>query len=304
MFFLSGVARYLFVPLAEAVVFAMLASYAFANAGADAGDVSAEVARHPRRPRAIRSCCSSARSNAASSGCATATRTCWRRWSTAALIFVPLFLLVCVSAFLLLPLARPGLSSRHPTPASSSCTCAPRPARASRRPRASAIWWSSPSAARFRTDQLASILDDIGLPYSSINTIYSNSAPIGSGRRRYPGLAQRGASPHRGICARASRQRCRRNFQASTFYFLPADIVSQILEFRSARADRRSDRRQERGSQPRVGRPDAGPDAPRSRHRRSAHPAAVRSAQAAHLHRPHQGRGERITRKATWPRAC
>jgi len=27
MFFLSGVARYLFVPLAEAVVFAMLASY-------------------------------------------------------------------------------------------------------------------------------------------------------------------------------------------------------------------------------------------------------------------------------------
>ena len=27
MFFLSGVSRYLFVPLAEAVVFAMLASY-------------------------------------------------------------------------------------------------------------------------------------------------------------------------------------------------------------------------------------------------------------------------------------
>ena len=29
MFFLTGVARYLFVPLAEAVVFAMLASYVF-----------------------------------------------------------------------------------------------------------------------------------------------------------------------------------------------------------------------------------------------------------------------------------
>ena len=35
MFFLTGVARYLFVPLAEAVVFAMLASYRpFADARA------------------------------------------------------------------------------------------------------------------------------------------------------------------------------------------------------------------------------------------------------------------------------
>ena len=31
MFFLAGVARYLFVPLAEAVVFAMLASYALSR---------------------------------------------------------------------------------------------------------------------------------------------------------------------------------------------------------------------------------------------------------------------------------
>ena len=49
MFFLTGVARYLFVPLAEAVVFAMLASYrAFANARANARDVSAEGARAQR----------------------------------------------------------------------------------------------------------------------------------------------------------------------------------------------------------------------------------------------------------------
>ena len=42
MFFLTGVARYLFIPLAEAVVFAMLASYrAVAHAGAHARDVPA-----------------------------------------------------------------------------------------------------------------------------------------------------------------------------------------------------------------------------------------------------------------------
>ena len=42
MFLLSGVARYLFVPLAEAVVFAMLASYLLSRtAGADHGEVPA-----------------------------------------------------------------------------------------------------------------------------------------------------------------------------------------------------------------------------------------------------------------------
>ena len=41
MFFLTGVARYLFIPLAEAVVFAMLASYvSVPHAGADPRDVS------------------------------------------------------------------------------------------------------------------------------------------------------------------------------------------------------------------------------------------------------------------------
>jgi multidrug efflux pump subunit AcrB len=42
MFFLSGVARYLFAPLAEAVIFAMIASYFVPYAGAYARDVSAE----------------------------------------------------------------------------------------------------------------------------------------------------------------------------------------------------------------------------------------------------------------------
>ena len=40
IFFLSGVAKYLFSPLAEAVIFAMIASYIpVANAGPDVGDV-------------------------------------------------------------------------------------------------------------------------------------------------------------------------------------------------------------------------------------------------------------------------
>ena len=49
MFFLSGVSRYLFVPLAEAVVFAMLASYMLSRTLVPTtGDVPAEEARPPR----------------------------------------------------------------------------------------------------------------------------------------------------------------------------------------------------------------------------------------------------------------
>ena len=46
MFFLTGVAKYLFVPLAEAVVFAMLASYLLSqNHCADDGEIPAQRAR-------------------------------------------------------------------------------------------------------------------------------------------------------------------------------------------------------------------------------------------------------------------
>ena len=45
MFFLHGIARFLFVPMAEAVIFAMICVvHPVANAGADDGDVSAEAA--------------------------------------------------------------------------------------------------------------------------------------------------------------------------------------------------------------------------------------------------------------------
>ena len=55
MFFLNGVARYLFVPLAEAVVFAMLASYILSRTWCRPGHVSAQTETHDRpAARAIR----------------------------------------------------------------------------------------------------------------------------------------------------------------------------------------------------------------------------------------------------------
>ena len=90
MFFLAGVARYLFVPLAEAVVFAMLASYILsrthrADAGACTSRAGDEHAARPRRgaTRVLRAVPGGVRA-AGSRGSATGTRVGWRaRWRCA-----------------------------------------------------------------------------------------------------------------------------------------------------------------------------------------------------------------------------
>ncbi len=82
MFLLSGVPRYLFVPLAEAVVFAMLASYFLSRTLVPTlamyllkGQQQAACAR------VIRSSASSRRSSAGLNACAWPTSGCSRRWS-------------------------------------------------------------------------------------------------------------------------------------------------------------------------------------------------------------------------------
>src|SRR5438270_1588765 len=77
-------------------------------------------------------------------------------------------------------------------------------------------------------DQIGSIIDNIGLPYSSINLSYSTSAPIG------PADADIlvSLSEHHEPTAKFVhdlRMRLAREFPGVTFSFLSADIVSQIL---------------------------------------------------------------------------
>ncbi len=78
--------------------------------------------------------------------------------------------------------------------------------------------------------ELDSLVDNIGLPYSGINLSYSTSSPIG------PGDADIIISlkPHHAPTATyiaMLRQRLNRQFPETDFAFLPADIISQILDF-------------------------------------------------------------------------
>jgi CzcA family heavy metal efflux pump len=77
---------------------------------------------------------------------------------------------------------------------------------------------------------LASIVDNIGMPQSSINTIYNNSGLIGVQDGDIFITLNEGHAPSPDY-VRTLRERLAREFPGVTFSFPPADIVSQILNF-------------------------------------------------------------------------
>jgi len=79
-------------------------------------------------------------------------------------------------------------------------------------------------------DQLVSVVDNIGLPVSSINTTYNNSGTVGP---QDGDILIQLTKDHRPTAdyMRMLREHLPRDFPGSTFSFLPADITSQILNF-------------------------------------------------------------------------
>ncbi len=123
-------------------------------------------------------------------------------------------------------------------------------------------------------DRLASIVDNIGLPISGINLSYSNSGTIGVFDADILVSLREGATPTDAY-VKTLREQLPRAFPGTTFSFLPADIVSQILNFGSpAPIDV-----QIAGNDLNASRAFAdqapGEDPPCSRDRRSAHPGSV-----------------------------
>jgi multidrug efflux pump subunit AcrB len=80
------------------------------------------------------------------------------------------------------------------------------------------------------TKEVATIIDNIGLPYSGINLSYSNSAPVGTADADVMVSLNEGHQPTAKYI-HDLRLRLPQEFPSVTFSFLPADIVSQILNF-------------------------------------------------------------------------
>ena len=184
------------------------------------------------RRRAIRWSASSAVSSAASSGSAHAYRELLDDWRCAtAACSSTCFVAFIVGSFALAPFSD-AISSRRSTAARSCCTCAPASARASRRPRAFSTEIEKVDPPdRSRRTSWRRWSTTSACPISGINMTYNNTRHHRRAGRRNPDRPERGSSADRGLRRARCARSCRDASPASTFSFLPADIVSQILNF-------------------------------------------------------------------------
>ncbi len=232
MFFLTGVARYLFVPLAEAVVFAMLASYVLSRTLVPtlAMYLLKVHGHHSSQPQSWNIAVRFQRAfergfEAARLGYLRMLETCIRRRR----VFVPVFLGLCAAAFLLIPwLGR----DFFPVTDAGQFNLHFRAKTGTRIEETARLGDLIETSMReiIPPSELASIIDNIGLPYSSINTAYSNSAPIGTMDADVLVTLKPGHRPT-DFYIHEIRRKLPREFPGVSFYFLPADIVSQILNF-------------------------------------------------------------------------
>ena len=180
MFFLSGVARYLFVPLAEAVVFAMMASYLLSRTLVPTLAMyllraPSHGGRRSRNPFVLLQQFFEAGFERLRLGYELLlTSLVYRRY-----FFVPAFLAVCGAAFFLVPwLGR----DFFPDTDSGQFRLHVRAKTGTRIEETARVCDLVESSIRRHIPggELDSVLDNIGLPYSGINTAYSNTGVIGT----------------------------------------------------------------------------------------------------------------------------
>ena len=236
MFFLSGVAKYLFVPLAEAVIFAMLASYMWSRtivptlamyllSSEDEYRADDHVGEKMGFLRRYQQGFEHAFER---------FRAGYRSALTAALarprLFAACFLTFCVlSAGLYFFLGR----DFFPSVDAGQIRLHMR-ARTGLRIEESARLADQINGVIRRTipeRDLLTVLDNIGVPYSGINLTYSNSGTIGTADGEI--LVQLKPERERSTYSYISelRERLPSEFPGVQFFFQPADIVTQILNF-------------------------------------------------------------------------
>jgi multidrug efflux pump subunit AcrB len=235
MFLLGGVARYLFVPLAEAVVFAMLASYllsrtlvpTMAKYLLHGHESEAGYAPVPERNPLARL---QVRFEIAFEHFRERYRGLLDRALRQKRAFLVSFLAACILSLVVLipwlgqdffPAVDSGQFKLHVRARTGTriedtarvCDLIERFIR-----------------ERIPRDQIDSVIDNIGLPYSSINLSYSTSAPVGSADADILVSLKQNHDPTANY-VHDLRLQLPGEFPGVTFSFLPADIVSQILNF-------------------------------------------------------------------------
>ena len=233
MFLLSGVARYLFLPLAEAVVFAMLASYLLSRT------IVPTMAKYLLRNDRSRGRSGSSRNlfvrvqqrfEAAFDRMREGYRNLLERCLQHRRAFLLSFCAACLGSLAILV---PWLGQDFfPSVDAGSFKLHLRAPTGMRIEDTAFLCDEVENAIRSQipASEVASIIDNIGLPYSGINLSYSNSAPVGASDADILVTL----SPKHHPTARYVEQlrlNLAKQFPGVTFAFLPSDMVSQILNF-------------------------------------------------------------------------
>jgi multidrug efflux pump subunit AcrB len=237
MFLLAGIAKFLFIPLAEAVVFAMLASYVLSrtlvptlakfwlkkhehHADKTGGNVLSRFQERFERGFAK-------------------LRDGYRNLLLAALQSGPRFAAIflgCMAATALLafPLGPlPGLGQDFfPSVDGGQIKLHMRARTGTRIEETAALCDAVEATIRevIPAKQLVNIVDNIGLPYSGINLAYSTSAPVGPGDADiFVNLSEQHTPTAEYV--RTLRSKLIAAYPSASFAFLPADMIGQILNF-------------------------------------------------------------------------
>jgi multidrug efflux pump subunit AcrB len=266
MFFLTGTAHYLFVPLAEAVVFAMLASYVLSRTlvptlvmwfyrhvqhhGADSavpkspadGDeknaaVGASAVPRNHGPKGARSILAWLRPLAAIQ---TAFERGFDRFREGYRLllgatlhhrasFGLIFLAFCLGSMLLVPQLGQDF---FPSVDAGQFRLHLRTRSGTRIEETAKLVDEVEAVVRqeIPAEEFRGMLDNIGIPASSINLSYNDSGLLGTGDADILVSLREGHRPTPDYVKRL-RHRLAASFPGTIFYFLPADIVSQSINF-------------------------------------------------------------------------
>ena len=235
MFFLSGVPKYLFAPLAEAVIFAMLASYLLSRTLVPtmARYMLTTETEEERREAAARSKNPLKNLQGKFEVGFEKFRLSYHGLLKGAVehrnVFATCFLGACVLSFAIIPLVGQDFFPRVDSGEFKFHVRAPIGTR---------IEETANLCDEIEKDirqaipasEVRTIIDNIGLPYSSINLSYSNSAPTGP---QDADIQVELAEKHRPTneYVRELRRKLPQDFPGISFYELPVDIVTQILNF-------------------------------------------------------------------------
>jgi multidrug efflux pump subunit AcrB len=235
MFFLGGVAKYLFVPLAEGVIFAMLASYLLSRTVVptmakyllrEHDEAEAGQRQHSLNPFVRFQLLFEHYFEKFRRGYRRMLELCVHHAGA----FIVLFFVVTMgSAALLLPWLGEDF---FPSVDSGQFKLHIRARTGTRIEDTADLCDRIDNTIRelIPKNELATIIDNIGLPYSSINLSYSNSAPVGPADADIQvSLAEHHRPTEEYV--RKLRAELPRRFPGTEFYTLPVDMVTQILNF-------------------------------------------------------------------------